>query len=67
MPCSRKSQFVARGRVIVGKWTDKVKRGVSDARFVDVAGGGHYLWVTKQAKVLREIHAFILSLPALVR
>ncbi len=56
-------QFVARGRVIVGKWTDKVKRAVPDARFVDVPGGGHYLFVTKQAEVLREIHAFIVNLP----
>ena len=54
-------RFVARGRVIVGRWTDKVKRGVPDARFVDVPGGGHYLWVTKQAEVLHEIHAFILE------
>ena len=60
-------QFVARGRVIVGKWTDKVKRGVPDARFVDVPGGGHYLFLTKQAEVLREIHAFIHNLPPLAR
>jgi non-heme chloroperoxidase len=56
-------QFVARGRVIVGKWTDKVKRGVPNARFVDVPGGGHYLFITKEAEVLREIHAFIVNLP----
>jgi hypothetical protein len=41
-------QFVARGRVIVGKWTDKVKRGVPNARFVDVPAGGHYLFITKR-------------------
>jgi pimeloyl-ACP methyl ester carboxylesterase len=60
-------RFVARSRVIVGRWTEKVKRGVPDARFVDVPGGGHYLWVTKQPEVLHEIHAFILSLPARAR
>jgi pimeloyl-ACP methyl ester carboxylesterase len=56
-------QSVARGRAIVGKWTDKVKRGVPDARFVDVPDSGHYLFITKQTEVLREIHAFIVSLP----
>ncbi len=56
------AQFVERGKVIVGRWTDKVKRGVPDARFVDVPGGGHYLWITREAEVLREIHAFIASL-----
>jgi hypothetical protein len=29
-------QFVARTRAIGGKWTDKIKRGVPNARFVDV-------------------------------
>ena len=57
-------QFVARGRVIWGRWTDKLKRGVPDARFVDVPGGGHYLFMTKEAEVLRELHAFIAGLPA---
>jgi pimeloyl-ACP methyl ester carboxylesterase len=33
------------------------------ARFVDVPGGGHYLFMTKEAEVLREIHAFIVNLP----
>jgi pimeloyl-ACP methyl ester carboxylesterase len=56
--------FVARGRVIVGRWTDKLKRSVPDARFVDVPGGGHYLWMTREPQVLREIHTFIASLPA---
>jgi pimeloyl-ACP methyl ester carboxylesterase len=56
-------QFLARGRVIVGRWTDKVKRGIANARFVDVPGGGHYLFMTKEAEVLREIHAFIVNLP----
>jgi pimeloyl-ACP methyl ester carboxylesterase len=56
-------QFVDRGKVIVGRWTDKVKRGVPDARFVDVPGGGHYLWITREEQVLRELHAFIAGLP----
>jgi pimeloyl-ACP methyl ester carboxylesterase len=56
-------QLIARGRVLVGRWTGKLKQHVPDARFVDVPGGGHYLWMTKQDQVLREIHAFIAGLP----
>lgn len=56
-------QFVDRGRVIFNRWIDKLKRHVPDARVVDVRGGGHYLWRTKEAEVLREIHTFIARLP----
>jgi hypothetical protein len=31
-------------------------------RVVDVPGG-HYLWITREPEVLREIHSFIASLP----
>jgi hypothetical protein len=36
---------------------------VPAARFVDVPGGGHYLWSTREAPVLREIRAFMKALP----
>jgi pimeloyl-ACP methyl ester carboxylesterase len=57
-------QFVERGRVLVGRWTGKLKQHVRDATFVDVPGGGHYLWLKRQDLVLREIHSFIASLPS---
>lgn len=56
-------QFAARGDVIIGRWIAKVKRGVPDARVVYLPRGGHYLWATKEADVVREIHAFIAALP----
>jgi pimeloyl-ACP methyl ester carboxylesterase len=43
--------------------TRKLTQHVPDAKFVDVPGGGHYLWMTKQDLVLREIHGFIAQLP----
>ena len=55
-------QFVARGRVVVGRWTDKLKRKVPNARFVDLPGAGHYVFLTKEADVLREIHSFVARL-----
>jgi pimeloyl-ACP methyl ester carboxylesterase len=56
-------RFIERGRVLVGRWMDKLKQHVPDAKFVDVPGGGHYLWLTRQELVLREIHTFIDGLP----
>jgi hypothetical protein len=43
-------RFVAIGKVIYRRWTDKVKRGVPNATFVDVPGAGHYLWLTREAR-----------------
>jgi hypothetical protein len=57
-------QFMARGRVIVDRWIGKMKRGVPDARPVFIRGGDHYLFMSKEADVRREIHAFISALPA---
>jgi non-heme chloroperoxidase len=56
-------QFIGRGRVLVGRWTGKLNQHVPDARFVDVPDGGHYLWMKREDLVLREIYAFIASLP----
>jgi hypothetical protein len=41
-------QFLARGRVLVGTWTGTLTNQVPDARVVDVPGGGHYLWITRE-------------------
>jgi len=55
--------FIERGRALVGRWTGKLKQHVPDARVVDVPGGGHYLWMKRGDLVIREILAFIESLP----
>lgn len=52
-------QFVARGDVMVTRWIDKLKRGAPDVRIADVPGGGHYLFLTREADVLRHVRAFI--------
>ena len=56
-------QFLARGRVIIDRWTAKLTRAVPDARFVDLPGAGHYVFLTKEADVLREIRSFVAGLP----
>ena len=51
--------FVARGRVLANRWIDKVKHHVADVRVVDLPGAGHYVFLTREADVLREIRAFV--------
>jgi len=55
-------QFMARSRIVFGRWTDKLKRHVPDARVVYFPNAGHYVFITREAEVLREIHAFVASL-----
>jgi hypothetical protein len=54
--------FLARGRVLMNRWVDKVKLHVADVRIVDLPGGGHYAFLTRESDVLREIHTFVASL-----
>ena len=54
--------FVARGRVLANRWIDKVRQHVADVRVVDLPGAGHYVFLTREADVLREIRAFDASL-----
>jgi hypothetical protein len=55
--------FMARGRVLETRWIDKVKRHVADVRVVELPGAGHYVFLNREADVLREIHTFVASLP----
>jgi pimeloyl-ACP methyl ester carboxylesterase len=54
--------FVARGRVLANRWIDKVKQHVADVRVVDLPGAGHYVFLTREADVLREIRTFVARL-----
>jgi pimeloyl-ACP methyl ester carboxylesterase len=44
-------------------WVTNLKSGVPDARLVDFPRAGHYVFLTQEADVLREIRAFIARLP----
>ena len=50
-------------QAVFDRWTANLKRGVPGAKVVDMPGATHYLWMTREADVLREIHAFIATLP----
>jgi pimeloyl-ACP methyl ester carboxylesterase len=51
-------------QAVFDRWSANLKRGVPDAKIVNLPGAGHYLWMTSEGPVLREIHAFIKGLPA---
>lgn len=51
--------FGAATKAYIARWVDNLKRGVPDARIVELAGAGHYIFLTRPDDVLREIHAFV--------
>jgi pimeloyl-ACP methyl ester carboxylesterase len=56
-------RFMARMKTIADKWSAKLTASVPGARFVDLPGAGHYVFLTRGPEVLREIHLFVDSLP----
>jgi hypothetical protein len=54
---------MARSRIVFGRWTDKLKLQVPAAQIVYLPLAGHYLFLTREADVLREIHTFVSALP----
>jgi hypothetical protein len=52
-------------QAVFDRWSANLKKGVPGAKVVDMPGATHYLWITREADVLREIHAFVAALPPL--
>jgi non-heme chloroperoxidase len=48
--------------VYVERWMYNLKRGAPLARFVDLPGAGHYVFLTREAEVLRELRDFVAGL-----
>lgn len=57
------SAFRSATKSYVDRWVANLKRGVPDARLVDLPGAGHYVFLTREAEVLEEIRAFVERLP----
>ncbi len=55
-------RFMARSNIVFGRWMTKLRSGAPDARIVYYPDAGHFLWMTREAEVLREIHSFIAAL-----
>jgi non-heme chloroperoxidase len=45
------------------RWVKNLKGGVPEAKIVDLPEAGHFVFLTKEADVLRELRAFVASLP----
>ena len=52
-------RFVARGGIVFARHEEKLTRHVPDARIVNLGHAGHYVFITREAEVVREIRAFI--------
>jgi len=53
--------FALAHKAFLDRWTANLKRGVPTARIVDLPAAGHFVFLTKEADVLREMRAFIAS------
>lgn len=60
-------RFIARSQLIFGRATGKLTGHVPDARIVYLPLAGHYLFLTREAEVLREIRAFVEGLSTRAR
>lgn len=49
--------------VLVGKQEEAVKNGVPAARVVTIAGANHYIFLSNEDEVLREIRDFVAHVP----
>jgi len=52
-------RFVKRSAIVFRRWTDKLRRGVPGAHVLYFPDAGHFVHMTRETDVLREIHAFI--------
>jgi non-heme chloroperoxidase len=61
-----RAAFRSATKAYVDRWAGNLKQGVPHARLVDLSGAGHYVFLTREAEVLRELRAFLASLPRVV-
>jgi len=59
-----RAAFITRDSTFRAKQAGVVQRAAPYARVVDVPGASHYVFLTNEADVVREINAFVASLPA---
>jgi pimeloyl-ACP methyl ester carboxylesterase len=57
-------RFMARSALVFGRWVDKLERGAPNVRLVYYPNAGHFVFLTREADVLREIRTFVANLPS---
>jgi pimeloyl-ACP methyl ester carboxylesterase len=55
--------FAAATKTVLDRGTAKLVRSVPETTLVNVPGAGHYLFITREADVLRHVRAFVDHLP----
>ena len=56
------SAFRGATKAYIDRWVMNLKRSVPDARLVDLPGAGHYVFLTREADVVRELKALVADL-----
>jgi non-heme chloroperoxidase len=51
--------FVDATSAYVDRWVKNLKTGVPTAQIVDLPGAGHFVFLTREAEVLREMRTFV--------
>src|SRR5947208_7631209 len=54
-PRSAVEAFTAATAASVERWKKNLQSGVPEARFVDLPGAGHYVFLSREAEVLRGL------------
>jgi pimeloyl-ACP methyl ester carboxylesterase len=57
-----KNAFDAATTAFIDRWTINLLRGAGDVHLVDLPGAGHYVFLTRESEVLRELDAFLAAL-----
>ena len=55
--------FDAATTAFIDRWTINLLSGAGDVHLVDLPEAGHYVFLTRESKVLRELDAFLAALP----
>ena len=55
--------FLSATKTIADRWSAKLVKAVPSTRLLDLPGAGHYVFLTREAEVIRGIREFLASLP----
>jgi len=54
--------FASATKAYMDRWVDNLKRNVPNAGLVDLPAAGHYVFLTREAEVLKELRKFVAGL-----
>ncbi|HXM36345.1 MAG TPA: alpha/beta hydrolase [Pyrinomonadaceae bacterium] len=54
--------FLAATKTIADRWSAKLVKAVPDTKLIDLPGAGHFVFLTRETEVLKELQKFVASL-----